>query len=255
MVDEQAGRGSASRTISTPSTARRLAERNRALELWTKRDRRVADATAGLFRRHAGSGLLDLPRLRGQPVVAGRAGWRIRRIGALARADSPGRRSGPPGRRFLFQGAGAAGRPMGRPGGAKGSNTSTSSTLTPPISTSSARARSSSVCARPERGPARRRSPRGCSTPATPATIRQRHEAVAELRPRLDLREDLELLGVEVRGGIDPAALAGWSNRRARVSRQDGLRRRDDPGNTRHRRTRRLDRLEYADVPARDDRG
>ena len=47
--------------------------------------------------------------------------------------------------------------------------------------------------------------------PAAPATIRQRHEAVAELRPRLDLREDLELLGVEVRGGIDPAALAEWS--------------------------------------------
>ena len=47
--------------------------------------------------------------------------------------------------------------------------------------------------------------------PAPPATIRQRHEAITELRPRLDLREDLELLGVEVRGGIDPAALARWS--------------------------------------------
>ena len=47
--------------------------------------------------------------------------------------------------------------------------------------------------------------------PAEPETIRERHEAVNELRPRLDLREDLELLGVEVRGGIDPAALAAWS--------------------------------------------
>jgi hypothetical protein len=47
--------------------------------------------------------------------------------------------------------------------------------------------------------------------PATPETIGERHAAIAELRPRLDLREDLELLGVEVREGIDPSALAAWS--------------------------------------------
>jgi hypothetical protein len=46
--------------------------------------------------------------------------------------------------------------------------------------------------------------------PADPEAIRQRHAAISELRPRLDLREDLELLGVEVRSGIDPAALATW---------------------------------------------
>jgi hypothetical protein len=46
--------------------------------------------------------------------------------------------------------------------------------------------------------------------PATPAALRERHEAVAELRPRLDLREDLELLGADVRSGIDPLALAQW---------------------------------------------
>jgi hypothetical protein len=34
--------------------------------------------------------------------------------------------------------------------------------------------------------------------------------AITELRPRLDLREDLELLGSDVRSGIDPEALAGW---------------------------------------------
>jgi MutS domain V len=47
--------------------------------------------------------------------------------------------------------------------------------------------------------------------PATPETIHERHVAISELRPRLDLREDLELLGVEVRQGIDPSALAAWS--------------------------------------------
>ena len=46
--------------------------------------------------------------------------------------------------------------------------------------------------------------------PASPEAIRERHAAISELRPRLDLREDLELLGVEVRAGIDPAALAAW---------------------------------------------
>jgi hypothetical protein len=46
--------------------------------------------------------------------------------------------------------------------------------------------------------------------PASPETLRQRHEAVDELRPGLDLREDLELLGSDVRSGIDPEALARW---------------------------------------------
>jgi DNA mismatch repair ATPase MutS len=46
--------------------------------------------------------------------------------------------------------------------------------------------------------------------PADAATIRARHEAIIELRPRLDLREDLELIGAEVREGIDPESLASW---------------------------------------------
>ena len=46
--------------------------------------------------------------------------------------------------------------------------------------------------------------------PADPATISERHQAVDELRPRLDLREDLELLGTEVRAGLHPEALAAW---------------------------------------------
>ncbi len=46
--------------------------------------------------------------------------------------------------------------------------------------------------------------------PADAVTIAERHRAVDELRPRLDLREDLELLGAEVRAGIDPDALAAW---------------------------------------------
>ena len=46
--------------------------------------------------------------------------------------------------------------------------------------------------------------------PAAPEEIRARQAAVQELRPRLDLREDLALLGANVRAGIDPNALARW---------------------------------------------
>jgi hypothetical protein len=46
---------------------------------------------------------------------------------------------------------------------------------------------------------------------AAPADeIRARQEAVAELRPQLDLREDLALLGSDVPAGVDFNALAAW---------------------------------------------
>jgi hypothetical protein len=46
--------------------------------------------------------------------------------------------------------------------------------------------------------------------PARVEEIHERHAAVAELRDRLDLREALELLGSDVRAGLDPDALAAW---------------------------------------------
>ncbi len=48
--------------------------------------------------------------------------------------------------------------------------------------------------------------------PATPEEIHKRHAAIDELRCRLDLREDLELLGGDVRAGIEPEALIAWGN-------------------------------------------
>jgi hypothetical protein len=47
--------------------------------------------------------------------------------------------------------------------------------------------------------------------PASPAVVQARQQAVAELRPRLDLREDLALLGDAVEAGVHPEALARWS--------------------------------------------
>ncbi|MGB7721646.1 MAG: hypothetical protein WBL65_17200 [Bryobacteraceae bacterium] len=46
--------------------------------------------------------------------------------------------------------------------------------------------------------------------PADPATARARQEAVSELRPRVDLREDLAVLAEESRTGVDPVSLAAW---------------------------------------------
>jgi hypothetical protein len=40
--------------------------------------------------------------------------------------------------------------------------------------------------------------------------IRERQEAVAELKPQLDLREDLALLGADVPSGVDLKTLAAW---------------------------------------------
>ncbi len=46
--------------------------------------------------------------------------------------------------------------------------------------------------------------------PAPLEEIRARHEAVAELRTRHDFREDLALLGDDVRSGVAPESLADW---------------------------------------------
>lgn len=48
--------------------------------------------------------------------------------------------------------------------------------------------------------------------PATPDEVKARQQAVAELGPRLDLREDLALLGSDAAAGVDFAALAAWGS-------------------------------------------
>lgn len=48
-------------------------------------------------------------------------------------------------------------------------------------------------------------------TPAAIPQIRERHAAVVELRGELDLREDLAVLGADVRVGVNPNALATWA--------------------------------------------
>lgn len=48
--------------------------------------------------------------------------------------------------------------------------------------------------------------------PAPPDVVRERQAAVTELRSRLDLREDLAVLGEDVRIGVHPEVLAAWGD-------------------------------------------
>ena len=48
--------------------------------------------------------------------------------------------------------------------------------------------------------------------PAAPAAVHQRQRAIAELKPRVELREDLALLGEDVRPRLRPAALVRWGS-------------------------------------------
>jgi len=60
--------------------------------------------------------------------------------------------------------------------------------------------------------------------PADAAEVLARQEAVAELRPQLDLREDLALLGDDVPAGVDFEGLAGWGAAEPQLRPQPALR-------------------------------
>ena len=60
-------------------------------------------------------------------------------------------------------------------------------------------------------------------TPADPETVHARQKAVEELRPRLDLREELAVLAEEARTGVDPVSLAAWGEAPGQLQRS-GLR-------------------------------
>jgi hypothetical protein len=59
--------------------------------------------------------------------------------------------------------------------------------------------------------PGERTLARWLTEPAGPAEVRERQQAVEELRPALGLREELALLGEDVRKGVDPDDLAAWA--------------------------------------------
>jgi hypothetical protein len=209
VVDEQKGRD-AEPTDLHAVYGRRLAERNRALELWTRRDRRVADIRLLFF---IATGVLGFLIYGG---FVSSIWWLAVPAGAfvaLVLSHEPIRRAGNRARRAVdFYSKGLA-RLEGRWAG-QGVSGQEYLNLEHPYAADLDLFGEGSLferlcTARTRAGEEALAS--WLKNPAPPATIRQRHEAVSELRPRLDLREDLELLGVEVRGGIDPAALADWS--------------------------------------------
>ncbi|RPI13004.1 MAG: DNA mismatch repair protein MutS, partial [Acidobacteriales bacterium] len=54
--------------------------------------------------------------------------------------------------------------------------------------------------------------------PAPPEDLRARHEAIRELVPQLDLREQLAVLAEDVRAGVHPDALSAWGAESPRLA-------------------------------------
>jgi MutS domain V len=212
VVVDDSGQGTVVPTDLRATYRRRLDERSRALDQWTKRDRRVADARLIAFAAGLVLGIAIYYGLR-------LSLWWLALPGAifvaLVFSHEPIRRAGERARRAVdFYAKGLArleGRWAGQ--GEKGLDYLDlehpyaadldlfgEGSLFELLCTARTRAGEETLAA-------------WLLDPAAPATIRDRQRAVAELRPLLDLREDLELLGVEVRGGIDPSALASWGHR------------------------------------------
>jgi hypothetical protein len=196
----------------------RLAARQAALERWTGRDHRVADLRLAVFLVLAILGFLVY---RGVGVSA----WWLAVPGvlfvALVLVHEPIRRAGDRARRSVafytnglarlegrWQGTGSAGLSYlsdDHPYAADLDIFGTGS-LFERLCTARTRSGEDMLAA-------------WLLAPANPESIADRQAAIRELRPQLDLREDLELLGAEVRQGIDPGALSAW-----------GTARRDFPG-------------------------
>jgi hypothetical protein len=188
---------------------RRLDERNRALEQWTRRDRRVADARLASF--FAGF-VLAVLIYRG----VGLSYWWLAvpaiAFLALALSHEPIRKAADRARRAVdFYSKGLA-RLEGRWAGLGVQGLQYLDIEHPYAADLDIFGEGSlfeRLCiARTRAGEEKLAS--WLLAAATPETIGQRQRALLELRPQLDLREDLELLGVEVRSGIDPSALVTW---------------------------------------------
>ena len=169
-----------------------------------RRSARIADARLGAFV--AGLAVAAASAL-GRLVlglVAGRAGGRPVRPGDRQRRRRPPRATGRRQQLLLRGGARSARRPLGRQGRRRIERFRSPITRSTPTSTSSAPARSSSGSAPPGPGPARRPWP--LAAPARPVRTRSAagKAAVEELRGRLDLREDIALLGDDVERGAPP---------------------------------------------------
>ena len=84
MADEDDGQGADEPTKLHATYRRRLDERSRALDQWTKRDRRVADARLIACAAGVAMALRDLQWRPYKLVVADRSRWNFRRAGSIS---------------------------------------------------------------------------------------------------------------------------------------------------------------------------
>ena len=177
-------------------------------ERWSRFERQVADVRLIVFS----VGLMlafFVYRTPGPSVLADRSGRLVHRSGGRARAVPPAQRARPDGDGLLCQGAGPAGRSLGRHGSTGLGLLDLNHPYAADLDLFGAGSLFERLCtARTRAGEEAIAS--WLLAPAPLDTLAERHEAIGELRPRLDLREDLELLGTDVRSGIDPEALARW---------------------------------------------
>jgi hypothetical protein len=207
-TDAQAREGAASRDIRE-TYEERLSERRRAHEKWTRLDRRVADVRMVVA---AIAIVLVILILRGWPIGYLWLGLAIGLFVVLVLSHEPIRRIADRKRRAVeFYNKGLA-RVDERWAGTGVTGEEFLDLDHPYAADLDIFGRASlfeRLCT------ARTRS--GEETladwllaPAPFELILERQAAIEELRPRLDLREDLELLGQEIRTGIDPTALKSW---------------------------------------------
>jgi hypothetical protein len=208
MVEQSEGRPSGTEGLRRVYE-QRFEQRSRALDRWTRWDRRIADARLVVFGAALIAGFLTYRGMDG-------SGWWLTLAGvvflALVVSHEPINRAGNRARRAVEFYAKGLARLDGRWAGTGVTGLDYLDVDHPYAADLDLFGRGSMferLCT------ARTRAGEGVLAswllaPATPEEIHERHAAIDELRPRLDLREDLELLGVEVRAGIDPAALTAW---------------------------------------------
>jgi len=189
--------------------ARRLEDRRAAQGRWSRLDARLADARLAAF----GAAVLVL----GLAVWSGRFGWAwslapALAFGAAVVAHGRARRAG----RVAGRAADLYARGLARVDGQwPGSGTAGERFLDPDhpyaadLDLFGRGSLFERLCtARTTAGEATLAA--WLLAPADAEAVRGRQAAVAELRPRLGLREDLWMLGADVREGVDPEALAAW---------------------------------------------
>ena len=144
-------------------------------------------------------------------LLVGRAGRAVHRCRDLSTRACDARMLAPSAPQLTIASASRASRIAGADRATPARASTIHITCTRPISICSGPATCSSCCRLRARAWARTHSPAGCCRPLPIATVLERQQCVAELRERLDLREDLAVLGETAGVGVQPEELVRWA--------------------------------------------